>query len=82
MDYRLTNSYELNIIYRAEQSRAEQSRAEQSRAEQSRAEQSRAEQSRAEQSRAEHRLAALFLRPAAARRMELNTVFVMDNRLT
>ena len=38
----------------------------------------RAEQSRAEQSRAEHRLTALFLRPA--RRMELNTVFVMDNR--
>ena len=45
-----------------------------------RAEQSRAEQSRAEQSRAEQRLTALFLRPAAARRMELNTVFVMDNR--
>ena len=55
-----------------------QSRAEQSRAEQSRAEQSRAEQSRAEQSRAEQRLTALFLRPA--RRMELNTTFVMDNR--
>ena len=45
-----------------------------------RAEQSRAEQSRAEQSRAEHRLTAPFLRPAAARRMELNTAFVMDNR--
>ena len=52
-------------------------RAEQSRAEQSRAEQSRAEQSRAEQSRAEA-ITAPFLRPA--RRMELNTVFVMDNR--
>ena len=45
-----------------------------------RAEQSRAEQSRAEQSRAEHGLTAPFLRPAAARRMELNIIFVMDNR--
>ena len=45
-----------------------------------RAEQSRAEQSRAEQSRAEHGLTAPFLRPAAARRMELNTIFVMDDR--
>ena len=53
-----------------------------SRAEQSRAEQSRAEQSRAEQSRAEHRLTALFLCPAAAWRLKLNTTFVMDNRLT
>ena len=34
---------------------------------------------RAEKSRAEA-IIALFLRPAAARRMELNTVFVMDNR--
>ena len=74
-----------NTLLRAEQSRAEQreqSRAEQSRAEQSRAEQSRAEQSRAEQSRAEQRLTAPFLRPAAARRMELNTIFEMDNRRT
>jgi hypothetical protein len=47
------------------------------RAEQSRAEQSRAEQSRAEQSRAQA-ITAPFLRPE--RRMELNTVFVMDNR--
>ena len=45
-----------------------------------RAEQSRAEQSRAEQSRAEHRLTAPFLRLAAAGRLELNTIFVMDNR--
>ena len=44
----------------------------------------RAEQSRAEQSRAQHStviaIAAPFLRPAAARRMELNITFVMDNR--
>ena len=46
------------------------------RAEQSRAEQSRAEQSRAEQSR----LPALFLRLSDARRLKLNTTFVMDNR--
>ena len=50
------------------------------RAEQSRAEQSRAEQSRAEQSRAEHGLTAPFLRLAIARRLKLNTIFVMDNR--
>ena len=36
----------------------------------------RAEQSRAEQSR----LTALFLRPAAARRTELNITSEMDNR--
>ena len=30
--------------------------------------------------RAEHGLTAPFLRPAAARRMELNITFVMDNR--
>ena len=80
-----------NTLLGAEQSRAEQSRAEQSRAEQSRAEADcalfapcgrRAEQSRAEQSRAEQRLTAPFLRPAAARRMELNTIFEMDNRRT
>jgi hypothetical protein len=34
----------------------------------------------AQHSTAQHRLTALFLRPAAARRMELNTTFVMDNR--
>ena len=45
-----------------------------------RAEQSRAEQSRAEQSRAEHGLTAPFLRLAIARRLKLNTIFVMDNR--
>ena len=45
-----------------------------------RAEQSRAEQSRAEQSRAEQRLTAPFLRLAIARRLKLNTTFVMDNR--
>ena len=38
----------------------------------------RAEQSRAEQSRAEQRLTAPFLR--LARRLKLNTTFVMDNR--
>ena len=37
---------------------------------------------RAEQSRAEHRLTASFLRLAAARRLKLNTTFVMDNRRT
>ena len=37
---------------------------------------------RAEQSRAEQRLTASFLRLAAARRLKLNTTFVMDNRLT
>ena len=47
-----------------------------------RAEQSRAEQSRAEQSRAEHGLTAPFLRLVAARRLKLNTAFVMDNRRT
>ena len=35
---------------------------------------------RAEQSRAEHGLTASFLRLAIARRMKLNTTFVMDNR--
>ena len=40
----------------------------------------RAEQSRAEQSRAEHGLTAPFLRLAAARRLKLNTTFVMDDR--
>ena len=40
----------------------------------------RAEQSRAEQSRAEHGLTAPFLRLAIARRLKLNTTFVMDNR--
>ena len=45
-----------------------------------RAEQSRAEQSRAEQSRAEQRLTAPFLRLAAAGRLKLNIIFVMDNR--
>ena len=46
-----------------------------SHAEHTYAPQSRAEQSRAEQSRAEHRLTALFCHA-----LELNTVFVMDNR--
>ena len=40
----------------------------------------RAEQSRAEQSRAEHALTAPFLRLAAAGRLKLNIIFVMDNR--
>ena len=35
---------------------------------------------RAEQSRAEYGLTASFLRLAIARRMKLNTTFVMDNR--
>ena len=35
---------------------------------------------RAEKSRAEQGLTAPFLRLAAARRLKLNTVFVMDNR--
>ena len=39
-------------------------------------------QSRAEQSRAEHGLTAPFLRLAIARRLKLNTTFVMDNRWT
>ena len=46
------------------------------------AEQSRAEQSRAEQSRAEQGLTAPFLRLAIARRLKLNTIFVMDDRRT
>ena len=40
----------------------------------------RAEQSRAEQSRAEYGLTAPFLRLAAARRLKLNTTFVMYDR--
>ena len=44
------------------------------------AQHSTAQHSTAQHSTAQHRLTAPFLRPAAARRMELNTVFVMDNR--
>ena len=46
------------------------------------AQHSTAQHSTAQHSTAQHRLTALFLRPAAARRMELNTAFVMDNRRT
>ncbi len=49
-------------------------------AQHSTAQHSTAQHSTAQHSTAQHRLTALFLRPAAARRMELNTVFVMDNR--